>query len=330
MHAQAARQLQWLAYRLLVHAAILGAATAASSEALKLERKIALGDVAGRIDHMAFDPANNRLFVAELGNNSVGIVDVKAGSVVHRIAGLSEPQGVGYAPAKDLLVVANGGTGEVVAYKASDYSVAWRLAFGSDADNIRIDPQTGELVVGYGSAVATLDDRGRIIRTSQLAGHPEAFQLAGDRLFINVPSGRQIAALDRKSGQVKTWPMQARANFPMAIAVDAKQVVSVFRDPPRLGVFDQESGRETASAGTCGDADDVWIDAKRNRVYVSCGEGRVAVLSREGGGLKEVERVRTIEGARTSLFVPDLDLLFLAARARGGEKAAIWVFRAGD
>ncbi|MDB5650804.1 MAG: repeat containing protein [Hyphomicrobiales bacterium] len=122
----------------------------------------------------------------------------------------------------------------------------------------------------------------------------------------------------------------AKANFPMAIDPEAQQVLSVFRDPPRVDVFEMESGKELASVTTCGDADDLWIDRKRRRIYVSCGDGHVAVLSRDGGGLKEVEQVRTIEGARTSLFLPDLDLLFVAARARGAEKAAVWVYRVGD
>jgi len=47
----------------------------AATDALTLERKIPLGDVAGRIDHLAVDLARRRLLVAELGNNSVGVVD---------------------------------------------------------------------------------------------------------------------------------------------------------------------------------------------------------------------------------------------------------------
>lgn len=309
----------------------LGLMNSLSAETLRLERKIPLGDIAGRIDHMAFDPATSRLFVAELGNDSVSAVNVNTGLVVHRITGLDEPQGMAYAPKQNLLVVANGGTGEVAAYNAGDYSTAWKVSFGKDADNVRVDLANGELFVGYGSALASLDGQGRNIRSAQLAGHPEAFQIAGERVFVNVPSARQIAVVDRRSGQVRTWPMlAAKANFPMAIDADANQVLSVFRDPPRVGVFESESGKELASLATCGDADDLWIDRKRRRTYVSCGDGHVVVLSRDGGWLKEVERVRTIEGARTSLFVADLDLLFVAARARGGEKAAIWVFRAGD
>ena len=43
---------------------------------LQLEAKIPLGDVRGRIDHMAVDLKRQRLFVAELGNDSVGVVDL--------------------------------------------------------------------------------------------------------------------------------------------------------------------------------------------------------------------------------------------------------------
>ena len=46
---------------------------------LILEAKIPLGDVSGRIDHMALDRARGRLFVAELGNDSLGVVDLGAG-----------------------------------------------------------------------------------------------------------------------------------------------------------------------------------------------------------------------------------------------------------
>jgi hypothetical protein len=44
---------------------------------LALKEKIALGAIEGRIDHMAFDAARKRLFVAELGNNSLGVVDLQ-------------------------------------------------------------------------------------------------------------------------------------------------------------------------------------------------------------------------------------------------------------
>ena len=62
-----------------------GAAMSATTDALTLETRIPLGDVSGRIDHLAVDLARGRLFVAELGNDSLGIVDLAGGRVLRQI-----------------------------------------------------------------------------------------------------------------------------------------------------------------------------------------------------------------------------------------------------
>jgi hypothetical protein len=88
-----------------------------------------------------------------------------------------------------------------------------------------------------------------------------------------------------------------------------------------------QDGQIAARIGACGDADDVFVDAKRRRVYVSCGEGAVDVFEQRAAGYERIARVPTVSGARTSLFVPQLDRLYVAVRARSNEPAAIWVFR---
>ena len=113
----------------------------------------------------------------------------------------------------------------------------------------------------------------------------------------------------------------------MALDEAGARLLVVDRDPPELLAFDTRSGEVAARLATCGDADDVFLDAKRQRVYVSCGEGFVAVVPRQGDAYADPVRVATAAGARTALFVPELDRLFVAVRASGGEKAAIWVFR---
>ena len=80
----------------------------------------------------------------------------------------------------------------------------------------------------------------------------------------------------------------------------------------------------------CGDADDVFVDARRSYIYVACGQGVIDVLARHGDRTTRVARIDTSSGARTALFSPELDRLFLAARAAGGEGAAVWVFRPVD
>src|SRR5882724_3340463 len=169
----------------------------ADSSPLRLEAKIPLGNVRGRIDHMSIDLARQRLFVAELGNDSVGVVDLKDRKVLRRISGLAEPQGVGYAPSSDTLYVASARDGSVRLFAGEDYREVSRIALGDDADNIRGDAVTNRVVIGYGSgALAVIDagNRGKIADIS-LKAHPEGFQLGrdGSRIFVNVTSAREIA-----------------------------------------------------------------------------------------------------------------------------------------
>ena len=113
----------------------------------------------------------------------------------------------------------------------------------------------------------------------------------------------------------------------MAINADEQREMIAFRNPARLVVFETGTGRREASLETCRDADDLFVDARRRRVYVSCGEGVLDVFAKVGSGYERIARVPTITGARTSLFVAASDRLYLGVRATASEPAAIWVFR---
>jgi YVTN family beta-propeller protein len=299
---------------------------------LALETKIPLGEVSGRIDHLGIDLKRQRLFVAELGNDSVGVVDLAAGKVLRTVAGMSEPQGVAYVSFADSVYVANGGDGSVRVLRGDDLAQTGRIELGNDADNVRVDAARNRVLVGYGKgALAVIDPASRTKTADlQLKGHPEGFQLdeAQPQIFVNVPDAREIEVVDLASKASRSLSTQgAGSNFPMAIDQDAHRVLIVFRSPPTLMALSSQDGRVVAKVETCGDADDVFVDAKRRRVYVSCGEGVVDVLEQRETEYRRLARVPTVSGARTSLFAPELDRLFVAVRARSNEPAAIWVFR---
>jgi YVTN family beta-propeller protein len=105
---------------------------------LVLEAKILLGEVSGRIDHLGIDTMRQRLFVTELGNNSVGVVDLAAGKVLRRITDLSEPQGVAYFPFADRVFIANAGDDSVHVLAGEDLTPIGRIELGDDADNARL------------------------------------------------------------------------------------------------------------------------------------------------------------------------------------------------
>jgi DNA-binding beta-propeller fold protein YncE len=312
-----------------------GQASAQSADAgpLQLEAKIPLGDVRGRIDHMAVDLKRQRLFVAELGNDTVGIVDLPNQRLIHRITGLKEPQGVGYEPSSDTLYVANARDGSVQLFDGSDYKATGRIELGSDADNIRIDAATHRVLIGYGSgALAVIDPSTRKkVGEISLKAHPESFQINPDtsQIFVNLPNDRGIAVVDHVTQkQTGKWPLGNRgANFPMALDPARRHVLVIFRSPAELGVFSMTDGKPIANIEACGDADDLFIDAKRARVYVSCGAGFLDVLDAKDAAYRRIARIPTVSGARTSFFVPEMDRLLVAVRASSGEPAAIWIFR---
>jgi DNA-binding beta-propeller fold protein YncE len=311
--------------------ALPGAAQQAPAP-LVLEAAIPLPNTGGRIDHMAVDLRRGRLFVAELGNGTVDAIDLASRRVVHRISGLKEPQGIGYSPSADVIAVASGGDGSVRLFRGEDLAPAGVVQLGSDADNVRLD-RSGRFVVGYGAGtIAVVDPAARaVIGNAKLPAHPEGFQIdPAGRVLVNVPDAHQIAVVDLASGrQLASWRVQGfGANFPLALSSDVSRVAVAFRSPPRLVLLDASTGAVVQSTETCGDADDLFFDERRRRIYVSCGTGSVAVLQDEYGGYRTVALIPTSSGARTSLFVPELDRLFVAKRAGllGGE-AAIAVFR---
>jgi len=318
---------------ILAAAALLLTAPAMAEDPLVLETKIALPDVDGRIDHMAIDLTHQRLFVAELGNDSVGVIDLAHRKVIRTLYHLKEPQGVAYQAETETLYVASGLDGAVRLFVGTALKPSDIIPLGRDADNIRIDAKTGLVLVGHSTgAIAVIDPVSHTKESDiPLREHPEGFALAagGDRIFVNVPDMRQIVVLDRSTGkQVAAWSTSdGHENFAMALDEASGRVLTVFRRPPRLDALSPTDGKVLASIPTCGDADDVFVDQRRKRVYVSCGEGVVDVLQRQGDGYERLARVLTSAGARTSLLSDALDRLYVAARSVGGTPAAIWVFR---
>ena len=156
--------LRRLAFAVLLGGIWTGASArlAAAEEAgppLVLEAKIPLKEVSGRIDHLAVDLARRRLFVAELGNNTVDVIDLDKQQPIQRLGGLKEPQGVAYVAATDSVVVANAKDGSVAFFGGGDLAPLGTIDLGDDADNIRLLGQTGRIVVGFGRAASPSSTR---------------------------------------------------------------------------------------------------------------------------------------------------------------------------
>ena len=309
-------------------------ACAQSVQPLHLEMTIELPDVQGRIDHMSLDVKGERLFVAALGNNTVEVVDLKAGKRVQTISGLKEPQGVLYVPAVNRLYVANGEDGTVRVFDGVSFKQLQTFEYGDDADNLRYDSGTQHIYVGFGSGgLGEFDTQGRKIAETKLDAHPESFQIEkhSSRIYVNLPKSLKIAVVDREKHTVEaTWRTGGpQANYPMALDEADRRLFVVTRIPSRLLVFNTETGKVIQSLSAVGDSDDVFYDQARKRIYASGGEGAIYVFEQQTPDqYKEIARIATVKGARTSFFSPDLGRLYLAVRREGSEPARIQVFEA--
>jgi DNA-binding beta-propeller fold protein YncE len=302
----------------------------AEEKTLKLKQTIPLPGVEGRIDHFALDSTGERLFVCALGNNTVEVLDLRKGERIHSITGLGSPQGIVYIPELDRLFVTNDKGGIFKIYDGKSFQQISELNFEDDADNVRYEETTKRIYVGFGSggiAIVNAQD-GKQIGSIKLSAHPEAFELEknGKRIFVNVPNSRHVAVIDREKGElVTTWKTDlAFGNFPMALDEANHRLFVGCRLPSKLVVLNTESGDVAAKIDISGDPDDLFYDSKRHRIYAICGAGKIDIIEQTDPNTYAASaRVSTADGARTGLFVPERDTLFVAIPHRGSQKAEV-------
>ncbi len=291
---------------------------------------IDLGDVTGRIDHLTVDVEDHLLFVAELGNNSVSVIDLDSSSVRSRLSDLPRAQGLAYVAGTHTLYVATGIDGMLRSYSVPDMSLLATVPIGVDADNVHADPSGRFIAVGFSNGLALLDTTTGDVNRVALSGHVEGFQFepSGARVVANIPDTQEIVAIDVTAATLAdVWSTgQAGANFPMAI--DGDVLLAGFRAPGSLGIYALQDGHNLATLPLCGDSDDIVVDPARQQVHVICGSGEVITFVRSNGVnvYELVGQTPTAPNIRTGLFVPELGQLFVAARAQDGARASIWIY----
>lgn len=323
--------LRALSKRLLIAvvAALCCELAAAPPNPLSLVATIELPGTSGRLDHLAYAADRNLLFVAGLGADTVEVIDLLARRRLRRITGVREPQGLAYAPGLGLFIAS--GQDDQILRVEGDHVRA--LVSGlPDPDNLRLDASAGRLYVGYDNALAVVDARsGAVLQGFALPGHPEAFEVAGGRIYVNVPSAGVVVLLDQVSGKaIAQWPVApARGNFAMALDGSSRRLFVATRSPPQLLSFATDSADRSQPLLVCGDVDDLALDQGQHTLYAVCGDGHVASIDTQDASRAQLRHtVNSAPGARTGLWVPSLRTLFVAAPARGGRNAAILVYEA--
>jgi DNA-binding beta-propeller fold protein YncE len=114
----------------------------------------------------------------------------------------------------------------------------------------------------------------------------------------------------------------------MALDATNHRLFVACRKPAKLIVFDTETGNEVTSLPTVDRADDMYYNPKTKQIYVSGGNGFIGVYSqKDPDHYEEIAKVPSGPAAKVSIFIPELNRLYVAASAEGANSAKVLVYQ---
>jgi WD40 repeat protein len=306
---------------------------------LQLTKTISLPGIKGRIDHLDINLKKQIVYIAAIESNAIEVVDINNGKVLHSITGLNEPQGIAYLPQNQEIFVANGGNGDCYFYNARTFDKVATVQLKSDADNVRFDPEGKKIYVGYGRGGIAIIDAGthKQVGNIKLPSHPEGFQIdtKANLLYVNLPSSDLVSVVDLQQLKlIRNISVNYRSgNFPMALDSSEGRLFIGYRHPGKLVAMNTKGGRSICVNDLTNDSDDLFYDNDSKRIYVSCGGGishlgYIDIFQLESGGkCRQIARIATRNGARTSLLVPQFNLFLLAEPSVHSQDGELMVYK---
>jgi DNA-binding beta-propeller fold protein YncE len=302
---------------------------------LVMTGSVPLEGLKGGFDHFA--SAGGRVFVAA---RSVGVLVFTANGGTFQTIPVPAPQGIVFSPEANKLFVGSA-KGKLYIFDGSSYKPITTIDFKGGADNLRYDAATKRVYVGCGDdektgAIAAVDamTNKRLDEEYKVGDEPESFQLekAGPNIYVNVRGLKQIAVINRTTKAITRWTLNGLAlNFPMALDEADHRLFIGTREPPRLAVFDTKTGHMVTALPTVVDADDLYYDADRKRIYMPGAEGFINVFQMiDPDHYQLYAKVATGPGARTAGFFgtagKDQTRFYSAVPAYGNQGAEIKVY----
>ena len=348
-HAALGGRLLITAAVLLVCCLSLGVPNVSASDSpLVLERSMTMPAVppGPYSDYLYIDLAGKRLFATPQAAKAVAVLDLKDGNVLKMIPNIGNPHGVLYSATLKRLFVADGATGDVKVFSGEDYSLVKTIPLARGADWLVYDPHSQFIYVNNGGEDAGVDHSQisivDTVRMEKVADIPisspaleaSVIDLGKQLLYVNLIDESAVAVVDlSKRQKVATWKLPFGGHPNLAIALDAPhaRLYVACRDSPMQGsiiVLDSTDGRPIATLPIGGWADGIFVDQKRQRIYVSTGVGHLETYSIEANDVYHRQTpVDTAVMAKTSLYSSELDRVYVSVPHLGSTMAQIMVFK---
>lgn len=304
---------------------------AQANNPLKLLHTTPLPDFKGDLDHFAVDLNGNRLFVTAEVHKTVEVFDLKTGERIHSITGFGTPHEILFRPDSNTLIVADGGADSgCKLVDGKNYQIIDNIKLPPGVDSAEYNPVTKEYYVenrgpdpSANTHMISIIDAVNFKHTGDMTlpgrrSEAMAIDRAGKKMYVNLTD--EVGVVDLPTRQlIERWPVpDAHVQNAMALDEPHHRLFIATRNPPKLFVFNTDTGKVVLDLPCVGVNDDMTFDTKRQRLYIT-GDGATSVFQqRDADHYEHIVDVPTGFRAKTSLYVPQLNRLYVAVS--GGDK----------
>jgi DNA-binding beta-propeller fold protein YncE len=148
---------------------------------------------------------------------------------------------------------------------------------------------------------------------------------AGKKLYVNLTGTDEVGVVDLDTNKlVSRWPLPDVHNA-HAIFLDEgdHRVFVATREPPRFVVLDADTGRVISSLPCVGVNSDMSFDVARKRIYVTGSEAASVFQQHDADHYEHISDVATAYRAKSSIFVQDINRLYVAVSGKGKPEAKL-------
>lgn len=270
---------------------------------------------AGGFDHAAVHEPTGRIFVAHTANDAVDVIDGESHTYLGSVAGLPGVAGALVTGASGLVLTSNRGEDSVGIFPPDTLAPVDRIGVGMRPNGLAFDTRRARLLVAHvgdpavpGSfTVAIVDVPARkVIAEIPVPGRTRwaVYDPAADAFHVNIADPPGIAVIDAGDPVALRRVAPIPHAGPHGLDIDvARRRLYCACDAGVLVEVDADTGRPVTTAPLAGVPDVVFLDARKQRLYVAIGDpGVIDVFA-----TLPVERrasVPTEAGAHTLSFDP--------------------------
>ena len=319
---------------LFVLLVIVQGALAQEKAPLKLIETTPLPGFSGDFDHFAADLKGNRLFLAAEDHKTVEVFDLKSGKPIHSITGFGQPHAIVYLPDSNKLIVTDGDDfGRVALVSGENYQILETIKLPDGVDGAVFNPVNKYYYVESGGKT---EHQLNIIDTKAFkhvgditlpGSHSEAMVIdrAGKKMYVNLTAASAVGVVDLQSGKLTTqWPIaDAKVQNSMALDEPNHRLFIATRMPPKFFVLDTDTGKVVTSLTCAPVNDDMWFDVARKRIYVTGSDTTSVIAQHDADHYEQIAEVPTGFRAKTSLYIPSLNRLYVAVSGKGKPDAKL-------